>query len=101
MFQMKTSHTDPDTQFSGKESKIRELRLEPLTGRSLKYCTDACLRRCLEARNWNVEKAKKMLEETLKWRSMYKPEEIRWVSNFGVGVTPEALFDALAKTLTV
>ncbi|CAH9088621.1 unnamed protein product [Cuscuta epithymum] len=80
MFQMKTSHTDPDTQFSGKESKIRELRLEPLTGRSLKYCTDACLRRCLEARNWNVEKAKKMLEETLKWRSMYKPEEIRWVS---------------------
>ncbi|KAJ0795570.1 putative CRAL-TRIO lipid binding domain, CRAL/TRIO domain superfamily [Helianthus annuus] len=32
----------------------------------------------LKARNWNVEKAKKMLEETLAWRSSYKPEEIRW-----------------------
>ncbi|GMJ15400.1 hypothetical protein like AT1G75170 [Hibiscus trionum] len=50
----------------------------PLAGRSLKYCTDACLRRYLEARNWNVDKSKKMLEETLKWRSTYKPEEIRW-----------------------
>lgn len=32
----------------------------------------------MEARNWNVDKAKKMLEETLKWRLTYKPEEIRW-----------------------
>ncbi|KAK3413941.1 hypothetical protein EUGRSUZ_I02445 [Eucalyptus grandis] len=57
-----------------------ELRAElgPLSGRSLKYCTDGCLRRYLVARNWNVEKAKKMLEESLKWRSTYKPEEIRW-----------------------
>ena len=34
----------------------------------------------MAARNWNVEKAKKMLEETLKWRSTYKPQEIRWVN---------------------
>ncbi|XP_076912280.1 uncharacterized protein LOC143570535 [Bidens hawaiensis] len=62
------------------ESKVNELKdaLGPLTGRKLLYCTDACLRRYLEARNWNVEKAKKMLEETLTWRSTYKPEEIRW-----------------------
>ncbi|GMI91252.1 hypothetical protein like AT1G75170 [Hibiscus trionum] len=62
------------------ESKIKELRaaLGPLSGRSLKYCTNACLRRYLEARNWNADKSKKMLEETLKWRSTYKPEEIRW-----------------------
>ncbi|XP_071733915.1 uncharacterized protein [Rutidosis leptorrhynchoides] len=62
------------------ESKVNELRaaLGPLSGRSLQYCTDACLKRYLEARNWNVEKAKKMLEETLVWRSTYKPEEIRW-----------------------
>ncbi|KAJ4846361.1 hypothetical protein Tsubulata_038468 [Turnera subulata] len=62
------------------ESKVKELRAEigPLSGSSLQYCSDACLRRYLEARNWNVEKAKKMLEETVKWRSMYKPEEIRW-----------------------
>lgn len=61
--------------------QVKELRegLGPLTGRSLKYCTDGCLRRYLEARNWNVDKSKKMLEESLKWRASYKPEEIRWV----------------------
>ncbi|XP_062156885.1 uncharacterized protein LOC133864533 [Alnus glutinosa] len=65
---------------SQKDAKVNELRaaLGPLSGRSLKFCTDACLRRYLEARNWNVDKAKKMLEETFKWRSAYKPEEIRW-----------------------
>ncbi|EOY14745.1 Sec14p-like phosphatidylinositol transfer family protein isoform 1 [Theobroma cacao] len=62
------------------ESKVKELRasLPPLSGRCLNYCTDACLRRYMEARNWNVDKSKKMLEETIKWRSIYKPEEIRW-----------------------
>ncbi|XP_076939762.1 uncharacterized protein LOC143608676 [Bidens hawaiensis] len=62
------------------ESKINELKsaLGPLSSRSSQYCTDACLKRYLEARNWNVDKAKKMLEETLVWRSTYKPEEIRW-----------------------
>lgn len=63
-----------------KDAKVEELRaaVGPLPGRSLKFCSDACLRRYLEARNWNVDKAKKMLEETLKWRSTFKPEEIRW-----------------------
>lgn len=63
-----------------REAKVSELRAEigPLSGRSLKLCTDACLRRYLAARNWNVDKAKKMLQETLKWRAAYKPEEIRW-----------------------
>ncbi|RDX97267.1 Random slug protein 5, partial [Mucuna pruriens] len=63
------------------EYKIKELKgaIGPLSGRSLMYCTDACLRRYLEARNWNADKAKKMLEDTLKWRSTYKPEEIRWM----------------------
>lgn len=65
---------------SSHDAKVIELKsaLGPLSGRSWKYCTDACLRRYLEARNWNVEKAKKMLEETLQWRSTYKPEEICW-----------------------
>ncbi|KAK7360007.1 hypothetical protein VNO77_01979 [Canavalia gladiata] len=65
---------------ASQDTKVAELRaaLGPLSGRRLKYCTDACLRRYLEARNWNVDKAKKMLEETLKWRSTFKPEEIRW-----------------------
>ncbi|KAL5565546.1 hypothetical protein UlMin_028710 [Ulmus minor] len=48
------------------------------TSRKHKYCTDACLGRYLEARNWNLNKSKKMLEETIKWRSTYKPEEIQW-----------------------
>ncbi|KAI9118211.1 hypothetical protein K1719_010543 [Acacia pycnantha] len=62
------------------ESKIKELRaaIGPLSGRSLKYCSDDCLKRYLEARNWNVDKSKKMLEESLRWRSTYKPEQIRW-----------------------
>ncbi|KAF8012484.1 hypothetical protein BT93_I0605 [Corymbia citriodora subsp. variegata] len=76
----KTTQNHPEKEPLQKDEKVSELRAElgPLSGRSLKYCTDACLRRYLEARNWNVEKAKKMLEETLKWRSTYKPEEIRW-----------------------
>ncbi|CAN6582648.1 unnamed protein product [Malus baccata var. baccata] len=63
------------------DDKINEMKaaIGPLSGRSLQFCTDACFRRYLEARNWNVDKAKKMLGETLKWRSTYKPEEIRWV----------------------
>lgn len=59
---------------------IKDLRttIGPLFGRASKFCTDACLRRYLEARNWNLEKAKKMLEDTLEWRSNYKPEKICW-----------------------
>lgn len=59
---------------------IKELRtaIGPLSGHASKFCTDACLRRYLEARSWNLEKAKKMLMETLEWRSNYKPHEIRW-----------------------
>lgn len=62
-------------------NQVKELRdaLGSLSGRSLKYCTDSCLKRYLEARNWNVNKSKKMLEESLRWRATYKPEEIRWV----------------------
>ncbi|XP_076894926.1 uncharacterized protein LOC143547367 [Bidens hawaiensis] len=71
---------EPDQPELQSEAKVNELKtaLGPLSGHRLLYCTDACLRRYLEARNWNVEKAKKMLEETLAWRSTYKPEEIRW-----------------------
>lgn len=62
------------------QAKVAELResLGTLSGRPLKFCSDACLRRYLQARNWNVQKAKKMLEETLKWRAAFKPEEIQW-----------------------
>ncbi|XVF36116.1 hypothetical protein REPUB_Repub19eG0030700 [Reevesia pubescens] len=45
------SRHDQDNDSSQHESKVKELRaaLGPLSGRSLKYCTDACLRRYLEA----------------------------------------------------
>ncbi|KAH8974035.1 hypothetical protein BDL97_01G080200 [Sphagnum fallax] len=60
--------------------KVKELRarLGPLTGRSLQYATDSCLKRYLNARNWNIKKAEKMIRESLKWRATYKPEEICW-----------------------
>ncbi|KAM0019142.1 putative CRAL/TRIO domain, CRAL-TRIO lipid binding domain superfamily [Helianthus debilis subsp. tardiflorus] len=63
------------------EGKISELKdaIGRRSRRNLIYCSDACLKRYLEARNWNVEKAKKMLKETLMWGSTYKQEEICWV----------------------
>ncbi|KAH7520042.1 hypothetical protein FEM48_Zijuj08G0101800 [Ziziphus jujuba var. spinosa] len=75
------SHNHHEDDSAQQEEKYRisvRAALGFLSGRSLKYCNDACLRRYLEARNWNVEKSKKMLEESLRWRTTYKPEEIRW-----------------------
>eukprot|EP00249_Psilotum_nudum_P023869 c29012_g2_i3 orf=406-1305(-) len=62
------------------QAKVDELRLAigPLSGRALKFCSDDCLQRYLRARNWNVQKSKKMLLETLHWRASFKPEEIQW-----------------------
>lgn len=80
MFRRKHTHDHGEIDSLQQHEKVKELKLAlgTLSGRSSKLCTDACLRRYLEARNWNVDKAKKMIEETLKWRATYKPEEIRW-----------------------
>ncbi|CAN1814135.1 CRAL-TRIO domain-containing protein C23B6.04c [Linum perenne] len=81
MFLRKKQQQIPqETRLPDRDAKVNELRaaLGPLSGRSSKYCTDGCLRRYLEARNWNVDKARKMLQETLKWRANYKPEDTRW-----------------------
>ncbi|XP_057469715.1 phosphatidylinositol transfer protein PDR16 [Actinidia eriantha] len=74
-----SSHDEENDELKA-ESKVNELKaaLGPLSGRSLKYCTDECLKRYLDARNGNVGKSKKMLEATLTWRSTYKPDEIHW-----------------------
>uniref|UniRef100_A0A6P3ZVD7 phosphatidylinositol transfer protein 3-like n=1 Tax=Ziziphus jujuba TaxID=326968 RepID=A0A6P3ZVD7_ZIZJJ len=66
--------------YEEQQAKINEVRssLGTLSGKSSVYCSDASIARHLTARNWNVKKATKMLKETLKWRSEYKPEEIRW-----------------------
>lgn len=79
MFRRK-NHSNSEQGVEDQQHKVKELRasLGQLSGRSAQFCTDACLKRYLEARNWNVDKAKKMLEETLKWRLSFKPEEIRW-----------------------
>ncbi|CAM8938429.1 unnamed protein product [Rhodiola kirilowii] len=81
MFRSKTSsHEEPTSDDGQSETKVKELReaLGPLTGNDILFCTDSCLRRYLVARNWNLEKAKTMLEETLKWRAAFKPEKIYW-----------------------
>lgn len=44
------------------------------------FLSDQSISRYLRARNWNVKKAEKMLEESLIWRMNYKPAEIRWVN---------------------
>ncbi|KAL5713476.1 hypothetical protein ACHQM5_015547 [Ranunculus cassubicifolius] len=91
MFQRKHSHDQPQNSEQEVE-KVKKLKasIGPVSGRSLQYCTDASLRRYLRARNWNVDHAKKMLEESLKWRSTYKPEEIRWHEVANEGETGKA-----------
>ncbi|KAL3525392.1 hypothetical protein ACH5RR_013764 [Cinchona calisaya] len=106
MFWRKQPKND-DNNSAEKDAKVRELRtaIEPQSGRSLKYCSEACLRRYLEARNWNVDKAQKMLESSLKWRATYKPEEIRWheVAHEGeTGKVSRANFhDRLGRTVLI
>lgn len=63
--------------------EVRRL-IGPQSGNLALYCSDACISRNLRARNWNVKKAAKMLKETLKWRSEYKPEELRWVYSLAI-----------------
>lgn len=62
------------------QAKVNEVRnlIGTLPDKLSIYCSDATIRRYLTARNWNVKKATKMLKDSLKWRSEYKPEEIRW-----------------------
>lgn len=97
----------PEDDSAQKDAKVKELRaaLGPLSGRNLKYCTDACLRRYLEARSWNLDKAKKMVEETLRWRATYKPEETRWheIAHEGeTGKVSRANFhDRLGRTVLI
>lgn len=43
-------------------------------------CSDSSILRFLRARNWNTNRASKMLKEAIRWRLQYKPEKICWVS---------------------
>ncbi|TVU22572.1 hypothetical protein EJB05_32282, partial [Eragrostis curvula] len=42
------------------------------------FLSDATLSRFLRARNWNVQKASKMLKAAVKWRLAFQPENICW-----------------------
>ncbi|KAG7034149.1 Random slug protein 5 [Cucurbita argyrosperma subsp. argyrosperma] len=92
---------------SQQDAKINELRaaLGHLSGHSLKYCDDACLRRYLVARNWDVHKSKKMLDDSLKWRATYKPEEIRWHEVAHEGETGKSFranfYDRFGRTVLI
>ncbi|OWM74576.1 hypothetical protein CDL15_Pgr005156 [Punica granatum] len=106
-FRRKQSQNHVEDDDSHKAEKVSELRaaLGSLSGRSLKYCTDSCLRRYLVARNWNVNKARKMLEESIKWRESYKPEEIRWPEVAHEGETGKVsranFFDRFGRTVLI
>ncbi|CAE5958227.1 unnamed protein product [Arabidopsis arenosa] len=67
----------PPEEYLNKINEVRTL-LGPLTEKSSEFCSDSAITRYLAARNGHVNKATKMLKETLKWRAQYKPEEIRW-----------------------
>ncbi|XVE70268.1 hypothetical protein DITRI_Ditri10aG0058800 [Diplodiscus trichospermus] len=58
MFSLKANY---NSQVLCNDLQVKELRaaLGPLSGCSLKYCIDACLRRYLETQNWNVETKKR------------------------------------------
>ncbi|KAG6468360.1 hypothetical protein ZIOFF_073036 [Zingiber officinale] len=60
--------------------QINEVRasLGSLPDKLRLYASDVSIARYLTARNWNVQKATKMLKETLKWRLEYEPEKIHW-----------------------
>lgn len=66
------------------QAKVMQLhenvRLEQYPTAVQEWCTDPCLCRYLRARKWNVKTATKMLTNSLKWRTKFRPHEITWDS---------------------
>ncbi|CAM0951806.1 unnamed protein product [Alopecurus aequalis] len=75
-----------------RQSELRAA-LGPLSPRGEKYCNESCLIRYLEARNWNVDKSRKMLVESLEWRAGSRPEDILW-SDVSVDAEPGRVYRA-------
>jgi hypothetical protein len=68
-----------------------EAALGPLSAHSEDYCTVSCLKR---QKPVIVAKLRKMLEERLKWREAYMPEEdIRKLHFFCLGIYSSSCFD--------
>ncbi|KAG0497016.1 hypothetical protein HPP92_001707 [Vanilla planifolia] len=76
----KSTRAEKDLSVEEQQQKISEVRklIEPLPVGWQNFCSDASISRFLRARNWNAEKAGKMLSNTLKWRLEYRPEKICW-----------------------
>ncbi|XP_065020937.1 uncharacterized protein LOC135645939 isoform X1 [Musa acuminata AAA Group] len=76
----KSSGAEKSLSHEEQQAKINEVRraLGPLADKLPNLCWDGSILRYLRARNWDADKATKMLKETLKWRLEYKPESIRW-----------------------
>jgi hypothetical protein len=49
-----------------------------LTPRQKSWCDDACIRRYLKARDWDLKAAEKMVRETIRWRQEHRPEAITY-----------------------
>ncbi|KAG8045800.1 hypothetical protein GUJ93_ZPchr0008g12828 [Zizania palustris] len=63
------------------QEKLTELRKEigeHPSAETQDFLSDASLSRFLRARNWNIQKACKMVKSAVKWRVAYKPEKIHW-----------------------
>lgn len=61
--------------FDQLRQKLQE-RDPPLTEKEVAWTDDACLCRYLRARQYDLEKSYKMLDNSLVWRSTFKPEQI-------------------------
>jgi len=79
-FMARKGGQEEPTSAAEEDARVQELRdsLGELDERETQFTTDACLRRYLRARSWNVKRAEKMLRESLEWRATYRPEDIRW-----------------------
>lgn len=58
------------------EAKLREAVAADVTPETASFVTSDCLQRYLRARNWDVDKARRMLQATLIWRSSYRPDTL-------------------------
>ena len=68
-----------DVLFTEQIDELRKQLGEPSSVAIQGFLSDATILRFLRARNWNVQKASKMLKAAVKWRAAYKPEMISWV----------------------
>ncbi|CAL4976954.1 unnamed protein product [Urochloa decumbens] len=73
--------TEKSISLEEQQEKINELRKElgEYSSPDIQdFLSDASVSRFLRARNWNVQKASKMMKSAVKWRLAFKPENICW-----------------------